>query len=87
MSNLLEYIVYYGYGNVRTTQVGADLSDFEYIEFDFSNPKTWCVCQLKEWLTIYFGLNSETYTVSVHALRSNSSTKILWHLNPIERTS
>jgi hypothetical protein len=42
---------------------------------------------LKEWLIVNFGLNLKTYIVGVHALWSSSSTKIFWHLKPIDRIS
>jgi hypothetical protein len=32
MSELVKFVVYYGYGNVRTTPVGDDLSEFESVE-------------------------------------------------------
>ncbi|KAK1617300.1 hypothetical protein QYE76_022817 [Lolium multiflorum] len=67
--------------------MGADLSEFQYEELHLSNPKTWRVSQLKEWLTVNFGLNPEAYTVGVHALWSSSSTQIFWRLKPIKRTS
>ncbi|KAK1666710.1 hypothetical protein QYE76_054869 [Lolium multiflorum] len=67
--------------------MGADLSEFQYEELHLTNPKTWRVSQLKEWLTVNFGLNPEAYTVGVHALWSSSSTQIFWRLKPIERTS
>ncbi|KAK1651020.1 hypothetical protein QYE76_068825 [Lolium multiflorum] len=67
--------------------MGAYLSEFQYEELHLTNPKTWRVSQLKEWLTVNFGLNPEAYTVGVHALWSNSSTQIFWRLKPIERTS
>nr|XP_051214081.1 uncharacterized protein LOC127331894 [Lolium perenne] len=67
--------------------MGANLSEFQYEELHLSNPKTWRVSQLKEWLTVNFGLNPEAYTVGVHALWRSSSTQIFWRLKPIERTS
>ncbi|KAK1606336.1 hypothetical protein QYE76_030009 [Lolium multiflorum] len=67
--------------------MGADLSEFQYEDLHLTNPKTWRVSQLKEWLTVNFGLNPEAYTVGVHALWSSSSTEIFWRLKPIERTS
>jgi hypothetical protein len=32
-------------------------------------------------------LNPQTYTIGVHALWTNSSSNILWHLRPVDRTS
>jgi hypothetical protein len=59
MSNLVKFVVYYNHGNVqKKIPVGADLSEFQYVELDLSNPKIWRVCQLMEWLTVNFGLKS-----------------------------
>jgi hypothetical protein len=57
MSDLVKFVVYYGYGTVRTTPIGVVLSEFQYQELILSAPKTWRVCQLKEWLTLNFGIN------------------------------
>jgi hypothetical protein len=36
MSELVKFVVYYGYSNVRTTPLGADLSEFESVEWELS---------------------------------------------------
>jgi hypothetical protein len=87
MSDLMKFVVYYGPGNVRTTPVEADLSEFQYVELELSAPQTCRVCQLKEWLTVNFGPNPEAYTVGVHALWTISTSKVFWHLKPIDQTS
>ena len=77
MSELVKFVVHYGAGTVRTNQMGADLSEFQFIELELTTPKTWTVSQLKDWLTVSFGLNPETYTVGVHALWTKSRPNIL----------
>jgi hypothetical protein len=32
MSELVKFVVYYGYGNDQTTAAGADLSEFQSVE-------------------------------------------------------
>jgi hypothetical protein len=54
MSDLVKFVVYYDRGNVRTTPVEADLSEFQYVELDLPAPKTWCVYELKERVTPNF---------------------------------
>ena len=68
MSELVKFVVHYGSGTVRTNQTGGDPSEFQFVELELAAPQTWTVSQLKNWLTISFGLNPETYTVGVHAL-------------------
>ena len=87
MSDLVKFIFYYGPSTVQTNEMGADLSDFQYIEVPLTAPQTWSVSQLKEWLTRYLGLNNETHTVGVHALWTRSSSNIYFYLRPIERDS
>ena len=68
MSDVVKFVFYYGSGTVQTTETGADLSEFDYIEVPLTAPQTWSVSQLKEWVTTSLWLNTETHTVGVHAL-------------------
>jgi hypothetical protein len=47
MLELVKFVVYYVYGNVRTTPVGADLSEFESVEWELYAPQIWSLSQLK----------------------------------------
>ena len=87
MSDVVKFVLYYGSGTVQTTETGADLSEFDYIEVPLTAPQTWSVSQLKEWVTASLGLNTETHTVGVHALWTQSSSIIYFYLRPIERDS
>jgi len=87
MSDVVKFVFYYGSGTVQTTETGADLSEFDYIEVPLTAPQTWSVSQLKEWVTASLGLNTETHTVGVHALWTQSSSIIYFYLRPIERDS
>ena len=50
MSDVMKFVFYYGSGTVLTTEHGADLSQFKYVELDLSAPQTWTFSQLQEWL-------------------------------------
>ena len=52
----------------------------------WSAPQTWFVCQL-EWIAASLGLDTETHTVGVHGLWTQSSPIIYFYLRPIERDS
>jgi hypothetical protein len=87
MSDVVKFIFFYGPGNVQTNEIGVDLSEFEHIEVPLTDPQTWSLSQLKEWVTASLGLNTETHTVGVHALWTRSSKNIFFYLRPIERDS
>ena len=87
MSEKVPCIFYYGFGNVRTNDMGVDLSEFQCAEVELSSPKGWTIEAVNDWLTKVFGLDPEAYTVSVHALWTNSTSKIHWYLKPVDRTS
>jgi hypothetical protein len=46
MYELVKFVVYYGYDNVQTTDVGTDLSEFQSVELEMSAPQTWRLSQL-----------------------------------------
>ena len=48
MSELVKFVVHYGSGTVQTNQMGADLSEFKFIELELTAPKTWTVSQLTD---------------------------------------
>ena len=87
MSDLVKFIFFYGPGNVQTNEIGVDLSEFEHIDVALTDPQTWSLSQLKEWVTACLGLNTETHTVGVHALWTQSSSIIYFYLRSIERDS
>jgi hypothetical protein len=39
----VKFVVYNGHGNVLTTPVKNDLSEFQHVELDLPAPKTWRV--------------------------------------------
>src|SRR5664279_3851755 len=87
MSDLVKFVFYYGSDIVQTTEIGADLSEFQYIEVPLTAPQTWSVSQLTDWLARSLGLNTKTYTVGVHALWTRSSSKVFFYLRTIQRDS
>ena len=76
MSDVVKFVFYYGPRIVQTNEIGADLSEFQYIEVPLTAPQTWSISQLTDWLTVCLGLNTETYTVGVHALWTRSSSNV-----------
>jgi hypothetical protein len=43
MCDVVKFVFYYGPGTVQTNEMGADLSDFQYIEVPLTAPQTWYV--------------------------------------------
>jgi hypothetical protein len=87
MSEVVKFVIYHGYGAVRMTSAGDDLSEFRFEELELTDPQSTHIRQFKSVLMSFFGLNFEVYTVSLQALWSNSSTNILCCLKEIEHTS
>ena len=87
MSDVVKFVFYYGPGTVQTNEIGVDLSEFQYIEVPLTDPQTWSISQVTDWLTASLGLNTETYTVGVHALWTRSSSNVYFYLRPIQRRS
>jgi hypothetical protein len=72
MSGVVKFVIYHGYGVVCTTVAGADLSEFQFVELQLTDPQSIRIRQFKLVLVVFFGLNSEMYTISLQALWSNS---------------
>jgi hypothetical protein len=87
MSGLVKFVIHYGYGAVRSSNAGADLSDFEYHVVELTDPQIICIGDFKRMLMIFLGWDRKLYTVSLQALWSNSSSNIYYQLKKIERTS
>jgi hypothetical protein len=43
MSDVVKFVFYYGHGTVQTSEMGADLSEFNHIEVPLTAPQTWSV--------------------------------------------
>lgn len=41
MSGVVKFVFYYSSGTILTTEHGADLSQFKYVELDLTAPQTW----------------------------------------------
>ena len=87
MSEQVNFAVYYGPGTVRTNEMGVDLSEFSRVDLQLPSPEKASITDLKYWLTANFSLNTETTTVSIQAVWTQSVSNICWVLKPIERNS
>jgi hypothetical protein len=68
MSGLVRFVIHYGYGAVRSSDAGADLSDFEYHEVEFTDPQSMRIGEFKRMLMVFLGWDHKLYTVSLQAL-------------------
>jgi hypothetical protein len=87
MFGVVTFLIHYGSGAVRTSNVGADLSEFHYQELQLTDPQSICIGHFKKMIVVFLGLDPEVYSISLQALWSNSSTNIYCQLKEIERTS
>jgi hypothetical protein len=87
MSGVVMFVIHYGKGAVRSSNVGADLSEFQYVEVQKTDPQSICIGVFKKMIVVFLGLDPKMYTIRLQALWSNSSTNIYFQLKEIERTS
>jgi hypothetical protein len=87
MSGLVKFVIHYGYDAVRSSDAGADLSDFEYHEVEFTDLQSIRIGDFKRMLMVFLGWDRKLYTISLQALWSNSRSNIYCQLKEIERTS
>ena len=72
MSEQVLFVVYYGSGNVRQTVLGADLSEFAYVEMQLMDPEKASIRWFEYYLTVNFGLDPEVWTVRVQSFWTKS---------------
>jgi hypothetical protein len=87
MSGVVTFVIHYGYGVVRSINIGDDLSEFQYQELQLTDPQSIHIGHFKKTIVVFLGLDPEVYTISLQALWSNSSTNIYCQMKKIERTS
>src|SRR5664279_4255144 len=87
MSELVKFVVYYGPGTVRSNELGVDLSLFQSVELQLTNPENVSISQFQQWLIGSFSLDPQIWTVSVHSLWSSSRERVFRELKPIDRNS
>ena len=85
MSEQVTFVVYYGSGNVRQTVMGADLSEFAYVEIPLMDPEKASIRWFEYYLTVNFGLDPEEWTFRVKSFWTKSREEIFWELLPINR--
>jgi hypothetical protein len=87
MSGVVTFVIHYGYSAVRSSNVGADLSEFQCEKLQLTDPQSIRIGQFKNMIVVFIGLDPEVYTIRLQALWSNSSTNMYCQLKKIERTS
>jgi hypothetical protein len=55
MSGLVKFVIHYGYGAVRSSDAGADLSDFQYHVVEFTDPQSIRIGKFKRMLMAFLG--------------------------------
>jgi hypothetical protein len=86
MSGLVQFVIHYRYGAIRSSDARADLSDFEYHVVEFTDPPSIRIGEFKRMLMVFLGWDRKLYTVSLQALWSNSTSNIYCQLKEIEHT-
>ena len=86
MSDIVKFVFYFGDGSVQKNENGIDLSEFEHMKLELTSPKNWTIEQLTDWLAGGFGIDTEAYTLSVHALWTKSLTDLKFFLKRVNQT-
>jgi hypothetical protein len=68
MSGVVAFVIHYGYGTVRTSNVGADLSEFQYQELELTDPQSIRIGHFKKMIVVFLGLDPYQLASSVEQL-------------------
>ena len=74
MSNVTEFKVFYGTGEVQHGPSGVDLSSFPVTSLQVENPEGYRMKQLIKHLTRWFQLDMNRFSVRVEVLHMKPST-------------
>jgi hypothetical protein len=69
MSGVVTFVIHYGYGAVRTSNVGADLSEFQFQKLELTDPQSIRIEHFKKMIVVFLGLDPEVYTISLQSNR------------------
>src|SRR3954447_8554584 len=86
MSDIVKFVFYFGDGYVQRNVNGIDLSEFEHMELALTSPKYWTIDQLTDWLAGGFGIDTEVYNLTVHALWTKSLRNLKFFLKRVDNT-
>ena len=87
MSNVTEFKVFYGPGEIRHGPNGVDLSSFSVTSLQVDNPEGYRMKQMIKRLTRWFQLDIERYSVRVELLHTKPSTLRIWELAHMRTTT
>ena len=84
---MVSVVVYYGRGCVRTNEYGVDLSEFENVEIQLTQPEKARISDVQSYFTANFGFDPNFYTVIIQSLWSKHRSNICYELLPLDRTN
>src|SRR6266498_2514817 len=87
ISNLTVSKVFYGNGEVHHDPNGLDLSSFHVASLNVENPEEFRMKQMQMYLTRWFQLDKERYSVRVELLHTKPSSPIIWELAHVRTTT
>ena len=83
---VVDFVVHFGAGNVRVTETGVDLSEFNNMVMQLPDPERARIAAVQEFFTGNFGYNPNMFTVKIQSVWSKSRTNIFRELLPLDRT-
>ena len=79
--------MHYGAGTVRASESGVDLSEFENVEMQLTEPEKVKICGVQWYFTVNFGYDPNYWTVRIQSVWTKSQSNIRWELLPLDRTN
>ena len=83
---VVDFVVHFGAGNVRVTETGVDLSEFNNMVMQLPDPERARIAAVQEFFTGNFGYNPNMFTVKIQSVWCKSRTNIFRELLPLDRT-
>jgi len=84
---VVNVVVHYGAGTVRTSESGVDLSEFGNVEIQLTEPEKVKISGVQWYFTVNFGYDPNYWTVRIQSVWTKSRSNIRWELLPLDRTN
>ena len=83
---VVDFVVHFGAGNVRVTETGVDLSEFNNMVMQLPDPERARIAAVQKFFTGNFGYNPNMFTVKIQSVWCKSRTNNFRELLPLDRT-
>lgn len=78
--------IYYDNGEIRISSSGVDVSNFSFVDIVHPDPARCRMKDIQMWLTHYFQLDPNIYSVNVQCLWTRTFDPLCWELKEVSQT-